>query len=210
LLFTKTELHALAGSKKIDILKQVEGACQDCGVVFKAHVKPKKEDGAAQMRELIDVLKSSGETPVVGSFPKEKPSGAFAEAWFAALESSQLPVVDVAGGVGSVLAVKDADETRNIKKAAYLVSNALQLQGVKDIEETIDQEKKVKHSKIAEHLEDAIANPAKVNVKLKPELVDVAYAPLVQSGGEYDFKLSAVSNEKPMHYGVICCQLGAR
>jgi len=40
--------------------------------------------------------------------------------------------------------------------------------------------------------------------------VDVAYPPLFQSGGDYDLKLSAGSNDKPMHYGVIVCQAGAR
>jgi hypothetical protein len=33
--------------------------------------------------------------------------------------------------------------------------------------DTIDQEKKVKHSKLAEQLEDVISNPSKINIKLK-------------------------------------------
>ena len=40
--------------------------------------------------------------------------------------------------------------------------------------------------------------------------MDVAYRPVIQSGGEYDFKVSVGSNDKPMHYGVILCQAGAR
>lgn len=45
---------------------------------------------------------------------------------------------------------------------------------------------------------------------LQADLIDVAYPPLFQSGGEYDFKLSATSNNKAMHYGVIICSVGAR
>lgn len=41
-------------------------------------------------------------------------------------------------------------------------------------------------------------------------MVDVAYPPLFQSGGDYDLKLSASSNDKTMHYGVIVCAAGAR
>ena len=45
---------------------------------------------------------------------------------------------------------------------------------------------------------------------VQAEFVDVAYPPIIQSGGEYDLKLSAGSNDKKMHYGVIVCQAGAR
>ena len=45
---------------------------------------------------------------------------------------------------------------------------------------------------------------------LQTDYVDVAYRPIIQSGGEYDFKMSAVCNDRVMHYGVILCQAGAR
>jgi nucleosome binding factor SPN SPT16 subunit len=45
---------------------------------------------------------------------------------------------------------------------------------------------------------------------VQADFVDVAYRPIIQSGGEYDYKLSGSSNDKPMHYGVILCQSGAR
>lgn len=41
--------------------------------------------------------------------------------------------------------------------------------------------------------------------------VDIAYPPLVQSGGEYDLRLAAgTSKDSLIHYGVIVCHLGAR
>ena len=40
--------------------------------------------------------------------------------------------------------------------------------------------------------------------------MDIAYPPLYQSGGEYDLKMSSVSNDSYIHYGVIVCSLGAR
>ena len=42
------------------------------------------------------------------------------------------------------------------------------------------------------------------------DVVDIAYPPLFQSGGEYDLKMSSVSSDAYMHYGVIVCSLGAR
>ena len=213
LIFTKKEIHALAGTKKTTILSQLEAVCQAQDITLKLHVKPKKEDGLNEIKTMLDILISTGSDAspaVVGTFPKEKPTGTFGNAWTDELGKSQMAVVDIGHAVGYLLASKDADEVRNVKKAAYLASNALQLQGIKDIEDTIDQDKKVKHSKIAANIDEAITNPAKINLKLKQELVDVAYAPLIQSGGKYDFKLSATSNDDKLDYGVICCQVGAR
>ena len=41
-------------------------------------------------------------------------------------------------------------------------------------------------------------------------MVDIAYPPLFQSGGEYDLKLSSLSSDKLLHYGVIIACLGAK
>lgn len=74
LLFTPTEIHALSGSKKTDILRQLEGACQEAaGVTLHLHTKPKKESGEQQINELIDVIKASkGDASEikVGTLPK--------------------------------------------------------------------------------------------------------------------------------------------
>src|SRR4051812_36477851 len=42
------------------------------------------------------------------------------------------------------------------------------------------------------------------------EAVDWCYTPIVQSGGVYDLKSSAVSNSDPLHAGTIIASLGVR
>lgn len=75
LVFTKSEMHALAGPKKTDILAQLEGPCTAAGVKLVLHPKPKKEDGAAQIASLVDACKASAESPVVGTLPKVRRDG---------------------------------------------------------------------------------------------------------------------------------------
>lgn len=70
LVFTPTEVHALAGSKKTDILSQLQTACQDAGLSLQLHTKPKKEDGTQQMQELLDVLKGCATPALIGTLPK--------------------------------------------------------------------------------------------------------------------------------------------
>ena len=61
----------------------------------------------------------------------------------------------------------------------------------------IDDESKVKHSKLSEQTEEVINDPAgKLSVKLRQDNVDIAYPPIIQSGGDYDLKV-----------GVIGCKL---
>lgn len=63
-------MHAIAGSKKVDILKQLEGVCQDAGLTLNLLAKPKKEDGKEQMEELLTAAKATADKAVVGAFVK--------------------------------------------------------------------------------------------------------------------------------------------
>ena len=74
----------------------------------------------------------------------------------------------------------------------------------------IDEEKKVKHSKLSEEIEQVLVDPQKIQVKLTAANLDIAYAPIVQSGGVYDLKVSAASDDRRLEYDVILCSLGAR
>jgi len=55
-----------------------------------------------------------------------------------------------------------------------------------------------------EMTEEVILNPPKVDIKLKPDNVDIAYPPLFQSGGKFDLKLNASTNDDPLHGGEAC------
>lgn len=57
--------------------------------------------------------------------PQERPSGAVPEAWLAALAGSGLATMDMAADLAALLGPKDEEEVKNVKKAAYLVANAL-------------------------------------------------------------------------------------
>lgn len=178
MVFTKDELHVMAGAKKVELLRQVEAQVTAMGKILRLHTKPKKEDGSQQMQELLSVLKLAGEQPVIGTLTKVRgdnslwvgwtllsplqyssrnrgqknlgisvplpnlslpnPSdinnvllqdsaliGTMAETWRNALAQSGLVAVDISAGLGEALGVKDEDEIRNVKKAAFLAARAL-------------------------------------------------------------------------------------
>ena len=210
LVFTKTAVHALAGQKKLDILEQLKDICSERNIKLNLLLKSKADGGIPQMEQLIEAIRGSSESPSIGMVVKEKPSGKFADAWADLVAKSNVPVVDISQNLGSLMSPKDAEEILNIKKAAFLLTNAMNKAAVKEIENTIDQEKKVTHAKLADYLESVLLNPSKIDVRLKKEMVDIAYPPLFESGGEYTLKISGASSSKAMDYGVIVCQAGAR
>ena len=67
----------------------------------------------------------------------------------------------------------------------------------------------MRHAKFAAKLEEVIADPGRLGVKLRPDNVDVAYPPIVQSGGVYSLKPSAQSDERHLQYDVITASIGA-
>lgn len=56
------------------------------------------------------------------------------EAWLARLLQSSLATVDVSAGLAHAMAVKDEEEVKNVKKAAFLASGVLAQFMVKEIE----------------------------------------------------------------------------
>ena len=79
----------------------------------------------------------------------------------------------------------------------------------------IDEGRKVSHSKLSEDIESVVTGHLKkFKTKLPPtldtEMVDICYPPIIQSGGVYSLKPSALSNDDPLHFGIILCSLGVR
>ena len=73
----------------------------------------------------------------------------------------------------------------------------------------IDNDKKVKHSKLAEGVEKALSDKKYVP-NLETSQLEVCYPPILQSGGSYKLKFSVVSDKEPVHFGAIVCSFGAR
>lgn len=234
ILLTHKELHILTSSKKSKspttpiyviisslfpfaaaLLQPLADKClSDCGLTLVLHPKPKQEDGKAQMLELIQAIKAAdeGEPTVIGSIVKDKHNGGLFELWIETLSSvsNEINVVEVSSAIADVLASKDASEVLNVKKAAMLASKVVKDFVAPKIEEAIDDGKPVKHSKLSASTEEIIADPTKIQVKLKSENCDIAYPPVIQSGGKFDFKVGTPSDDSTLHNSVIVVSVGTR
>ena len=73
----------------------------------------------------------------------------------------------------------------------------------------IDGEKKVKHSKLSESVEQAVNDSKFVSTGDK-QLIEICYPAIIQSGGNYNLKFSATSDKNNLHFGTVICALGYR
>ena len=135
------------------------------------------------------------------------------ETWDEKVKNANCELSDVTNGFSDLFAVKDSTELTNVRKAAFLSSSVMKQFVVPKLEKVIDEEEKISHSSLMGDTEKAILEPARIKVKLKAENVDICYPPIFQSGGEFDLKPSASSNDENLYYdstSVIICAIGSR
>jgi nucleosome binding factor SPN SPT16 subunit len=215
MVFMPGALHVVCSLKKASHLEELQKSSRMLtGVDIHLHVKERKEDGSKEMEEILEAVQSQSKSkpPTIGVLAREATEGALMERWAMCLADSGASQVDVAGGFSEVFAVKDEEEITNIRNAAHLSGQVLKGFVVPKLEVIIDEEKKITHAELMENTEEVIINPGKF-LKLRPEDVDICYPPVFQSGGVFDLKPSAASNEDVLYFdamGVIICAIGAR
>jgi nucleosome binding factor SPN SPT16 subunit len=216
MVFLSRQIHFLCRQKDSDVLNSLKMAVSEAvGVDIMLHILRKGDDGSALMDEIICAVCAHSESNhvVVGHLAREKPEGKVLEAWSGKLHRSRLKLFDVSSGISELLAVKDFTEIIYVKKAAYLAASVMRKYVVPKVEKIIVDERKVTHSKLMVLTEKILLSPINIDVKLKAENVDICYPPIFQSGGKYDLRPSAFSNDDVLYYdsgSVIICALGAK
>lgn len=84
---------------------------------------------------------------------------------------------------------------------------------VEEMSKILDAEKEVTHKQLADQIDKKI-DDAKFFSKLPSDFtinqLDWVYGPVIQSGGKYDLKLSATSDDNNLHAGTIIAGMGLR
>ncbi|XP_011506488.1 PREDICTED: FACT complex subunit spt16 isoform X2 [Ceratosolen solmsi marchali] len=211
MILADDSINFLASKKKIEFLRKLEDTkSEDNGVPpVKLFIRDRGDEDKANFAKLIDIIKSSKKGKMTGIFSKDNYKSGFAEAWKTAVKKENFDTVDVSAAVAYIMCPKEDSEILTVKKAC-LVSVDVFTKYLKDqILEIIDNDKKVKHSKLADGV-DAAVTDKKYVTGVDTSQVDMCYPAIIQSGGNYSLKFSAVSDNNVLHFGVIICSLGAR
>ncbi|UYV66616.1 SUPT16H, partial [Cordylochernes scorpioides] len=204
-------IHLLASKKKVEFLKQVESSKENEGDIpsICLLVRDKADNDKANFQKIISAIKKSKKGQTLGEFSKDKFSGDFVNAWKEVLNGEKLTKVDVSTPLAYIMAPKRDSELSIIKTACRITLDIYSKYLRDQIMEIIDADKKVKHSKLSEGVENAI-NDKKYVVGVDINQVDLCYPAIIQSGGKYNLKFSILSDKNILHFGTIICAFGAR
>jgi nucleosome binding factor SPN SPT16 subunit len=209
------DLYVLTTKKKCDFLEAAAKIPK--GSPLKAvHLlhKSKGDNNADNFETLLRAIPKSDEGKrIVGCLTKEadiNTTGMVAAFEAALSEADDIEVVDNAAGLSFVLATKDDMELDLMKKSSVLSNKVMKHGCVARLEEIIDAEEKITHETFSAYIEEILEDPSKIKLKVPKEDVSACYNPIVQSGGEYDIKVSAASNSNELKYDIIIVSMGAR
>lgn len=182
------------------------------------------EHNKSLFQKLLDEMKSNldGDDAKIGAIVKDQFTGKFIDEWKEILGPENIPYTDAALLVSKSVELKDSDEfksTQLASKASVVMMDSF----TNDMMVVVDEDVKTTNIDFSDKLDKKI-DSSKWITKLALgkkllqshkdfdlEQIDWCYSPIVQSGGEYDLKPSALSSEKRfVGDGVIIASLGLR
>ncbi|CCI42093.1 unnamed protein product [Albugo candida] len=208
MIFLPKKVIVMTGGKKYTMLESVLGGNETSEIKLELFKRNRKDNKAENYQQIINALKDAGSK--VGLLKKEDPKGEFVTSFLSLMEQSNLETFDISRGIELALTTKEPDELENIRWASALSSKIYKLKFMEDMELIIDEEKTVSQEKMANDIEDVFEDPTKIKVSIDPVDIESCYPPIIQSGGKYDLRPSAMSTSDPLKYDVIICSLGAR
>ncbi|VDI07180.1 Hypothetical predicted protein [Mytilus galloprovincialis] len=210
-VIAEKKILILASKKKIEFLKQVESSKdnENGSPAVKLLTRDKGDKDKANYQKMIDAIKDSKKGKTVGEFAKDKFPGEFMDGWRNSLKGEGFVKVDISASLAYEMSIKEESEIKLMQKASQITCDVFAKYLRDQIMEIIDAEKKVKHSKLADGVEQALQNKKFVS-GVDPANLDMCYPAIIQSGGKYSLKFSTVSDDTNIDFGTIICAMGVR
>jgi len=201
-------IYFLASKKKIEFLKQIEANKDSSVPPVKLLPRDKSDSDKKNFERISEAIKGSRNGKLLGTFEKDKGfGGSFMDAWREVLSKSS--VEDMSIPMAYVMASKDDAEMKIVKQACQATVDVFSKYLKEQIMDIIDGDKKVKHSKLAEGIENAL-NDKKFVSGVDTSQLDLCYPAIIQSGGNYKLKFSHATDSNSVHFGAIVATFGAR
>ncbi|TVY36366.1 FACT complex subunit [Lachnellula occidentalis] len=218
-LFTLDTLYIVTTAKKAKHLEPLKGG----RIPIEVLVRGKDAEANEKLfLKITDSIKSAGKK--VGVLPKDTSSGPFINEWKKVYGdiSKDIEEVDVAPALSAAaLAIKDENELRAMRTASKACIALMNPYFVEEMSNVLDEEKKVKHSALANKLDGKLddskwwttvelPSKSKMPSDFDPTQLDWTHGPIIQSGGKFDLKMTAVVDDELLHAGVIISSMGLR
>lgn len=214
LVLTTEVVYVVTTAKKAKHLEPLKGGKIPLEILVTSKEPEQKKKA---LDKCLEAIRNAGRN--VGVLPKDSSTGPFADDWKRAFAevSGELEEVDIAPALSSAaFSVKDTDELVSIRNASRACSGLMSDYFVDEMSRLLDEERQMTHKALASRV-DAKIDDAKFFNKLEKlpaefdaQQIDWAYGPVIQSGGRYDLKLTATSDNSNLEPGIIIAGFGIR
>ncbi|CAK3779217.1 FACT complex subunit spt16 [Lecanosticta acicola] len=212
-LITLEAMYIITTKKKATYLEVLKDGKTPVEIIVRGK---DTEENAKQFERINDIIKNAGKK--VGTLAKENSAGPFVAEWKSSFGeiSKEVEEFDISTALSTVMAVKDENELRAIRNASSASAYVMRDYFVETMSDILDKEKKITHralsDKVANKLDDEkFFRGIKGVGKFDPMQLDWSVSPVVQSGGNFDLKLTAEPDDNNLHQpGVIVSALGLR
>lgn len=218
-LFTLDKFWVVTTAKKAKHLEPLKGGKIPLHILVRGKDADQNEKIFLQVNQLI---KEAGRK--VGVLAKDTTTGPFIEEWKSSFSknSKEIEEVDISVAVSSAaLAIKDENELRAMRNASKACIALMNPYFVEEMSNILDEEKKVKHSALSQKVDGKLddtkfwtkvelPNKQRMPSDFDPTQLDWTHGPIIQSGGRFDLRLSALVDDEILHAGVIVASMGLR
>ncbi|EEA22962.1 FACT complex subunit spt16 [Talaromyces marneffei ATCC 18224] len=213
-VFTVDTMYIVTTAKKAKHLEPLKGGKIPVEILV---TSKDPADKAKAFSKCIEVIKAAGKK--VGTLPKDNAQGPFADEWKRAFaeELKDEEEVDISPALSAAaFSIKGQEELVSMRNAARACSGLMSEYFVDDMSQLLDEGKKITHKSLAARIDAKIDDSkffnklAKLPPGFDPQQIDWAYGPVVQSGGNYDLRLTATANSDELHAGIIIAGFGIR
>ncbi|PLB39227.1 chromatin-remodeling protein SPT16 [Aspergillus candidus] len=214
MIFTTEMMYVVTTAKKAKHLEPLKGGKIPVEILV---VTKDAAEKTKIFEKCIDIVKGAGKR--VGVLPKDTTTGPFAEDWKQTFKdaSKEMEEIDISSALSSAaFSIKDTDELVSIRNASRACSGLMSEYFVDEMSRLLDEEKQMTHKALSMRIDAKIDDTkffnklAKLPSEFDPQQIDWAYGPVIQSGGNYDLKLTAQPDNKNLQPGIIIAGFGIR
>lgn len=168
--------------------------------------------------ELIETLKAdtgNKPKPKIASFLKEKQAGPLAETFESTFAKLQHEQGDFLPYFQEMVSKKSESDIKSMALSCLLTEKTMK-QLMQQVEDTIEDEISISHRDLSARVENWYESEKTTKELEKAFGVDprafsdLAYSPIIQSGGEYDMRVTAESDDKKVSCDTITLRVGSK
>ncbi|EDQ90302.1 uncharacterized protein MONBRDRAFT_24618, partial [Monosiga brevicollis MX1] len=198
-MVTPKTLHVFTGKKKLEYLKPLQDRLGEDSV--KLHARNKADGNAENYEKAGEVLEQSKKGVGFVSTRHSGSQGPFLDGFEKLVQKAEAR--DLGSEVGHLMIVQDDKAMTNSRNAGLFSAYVMQKMVRKTLVTMIQDDERISNAQLAEDLERASLD-GRVSSKLNLDgSLDAAMLPIVQSGGRYNIKLNAQSDDKRLRAGVV-------